>query len=1088
MEDRKDLEVYKASAGSGKTFTLAVKYIALLINRPDTYRHTIAVTFTNKATNEMKERILSQLYGIAYNLYSSRKYMNKMQEAFPNLTTEQISLQARTALDLILHDYGHFRIQTIDSFFQSVLRSLAKELDLKGDVEFTLNGEELLDEAVDTFIRGLEESSPETRQLIEYIDSNLDNDKNWKVVKTIKNFAKNLLKEEFQEKGEGFCEDIEGKNSKSLKEFYAQVTTLKKDCETNIDEKIKSIGHRFFDIAKGCTVNDFTGKSKGPWSYFEKLKNFTSIKEADFPEMSDTIAGYIKEKEKISPTHPELNDAIAQLLIEMDTLKMNELRKLNSCNMSLEMYHQLGLLTSIAKALKKENEIENRFLLAETTLFLSKLIVDGTSFIFEKIGTEIDHIFIDEFQDTSKLQWKCFKILLDETLSRGNYNLIVGDVKQSIYRWRNSDWDIMNNIENLYPKTIKISAQEVKENGITYKSTNYRSYKRIVEFNNYFYRFAVDSITQTFKERLGTSLEKLTRAYSDVEQAIPEKTKNANKGYVEIRQIEKRNPRGTMKEEAVEQLMNTLHELIEIHQVAPGEIAILLRNSLPIQSIVESFKKEFPTLKIVSNEAYMLSASMAVQLIIAAMRYIATPQDDINIVNLISIYHKAILGRECEITKLIEKEERAKFLPENYLDRLPLLKGLPVYELIEKLMSILDVSKIKGDEAYIFSFLDHVSAYINNKITDINSFLDIWDKELFQETIQATNSDSVTIMTIHKSKGLEFGTVIIPFCNWELTGRSKNTLWCEPKEKPFDKISLLPINSKKLMLNSIYEGDYNKDYLYQIVDNLNLLYVGTTRAKKNLIIFTEAIKKNKKTDIQAGNLSSLINTQLVRLTSLDNAVYDEESKVYRYGSPVATIQNKESEEAEENPFISNAEESIKQTFEYYENNLTYKQSRELTRFLASDSKERQNYDSAARGELMHSVLARLSTGKELQRQLKKMFIEGLISSEKEMYYIKSILEKALAQPYAQEWFSGKYRLFNECAILCKSYKEGRSNYRPDRVMIHDNKVIVVDYKFARTSNKHKEQVKEYMDILKMAGYSDIEGYVWYVEKSLIEKV
>ena len=144
MEDRKDLEVYKASAGSGKTFTLAVKYIALLINRPDAYRHTIAVTFTNKATNEMKERILSQLYGIAYNLYSSRKYMNKMQEAFPNLTTEQISLQARTALDLILHDYGHFRIQTIDSFFQSVLRSLAKELDLKGDVEFTLNGEELL--------------------------------------------------------------------------------------------------------------------------------------------------------------------------------------------------------------------------------------------------------------------------------------------------------------------------------------------------------------------------------------------------------------------------------------------------------------------------------------------------------------------------------------------------------------------------------------------------------------------------------------------------------------------------------------------------------------------------------------------------------------------------------------------------------------------------------------------------------------------------------------------------------------------------------------------------------------------------------
>ena len=1070
METRRNLEIFRASAGSGKTFILAVKYIILLIKQPDAYKHIVAVTFTNKATGEMKERILSQLYGIAYDLPSSGSYMEKMLEAFPTLTREKISNRAKVALNLILHDYGHFRIQTIDSFFQSVLRGLAKELELNGDVEFSLNGEELLDEAIDTYIKRLEEGTPEIKQIINFIKDNLNNNKTWKVSKAIKNFARNLLKEEYQERGAELRKEIDEDGGRRLREFYDDV----KKNEKEITDKIKSLAQEFFSLAQGYDANSFYGKKRGLWGFFEKLKS------GNITPMSDSIRNLIENSDKISSISG-INDKIARLLVEARHIEEEKTTILNSCYLSLNKYHQLGLLNTIAKTLKEENSRENRFLLAETTYFLSSMITNNTSFIFEKIGTEINHIFIDEFQDTSKLQWNCFQILLDEVLARGNYNLIVGDVKQSIYRWRNSDWNIMNNIETFHPETNKITSQDVEKDGKTYKSTNYRSSSNIVKFNNLLYTSATADIATNFKEKVQEEIEKLVRAYQDVEQAVPDKREAAGEGYVEIRKIKKENPKASMAAEGVAQLMSTLHEVIEERGVAPKDIAILLRGNEIISSIVEVFKKEFPQLKIVSNEAYKLSASTAVQLIIAAMRHIASPSDDINIINFISLYNKVIKERELEPTHLIKQEKRAEFLPAEYIEQLPHMKGLPVYELIEKIISLLEISKVKGEEAYLFSFLDQASQCITNKSADINDFLAMWDEKLCDETIPATTSDSVTVMTIHKSKGLEFDTVIIPFCDWELTGRPNSTLWCKPTVAPFNKLSLLPINRQESMLKSIYEKEYKDELLYQIVDNLNILYVATTRAKNNLYIFTDAQGGKGET------MSTLINRITESLTALEGAELDSEEEVYRYGA-VVPCKNKEQKETKEtNPFAAN-EGVIKQEFVHYGNKLTFKQSRELARFLASDKNEKRNYDSAARGELMHSILAQLNTGEELPRLLGKMLVAGLISTEKEKNYIKSKIENALALPQAKEWFCGKYKLFNECAILCNSYSEEKKNFRPDRVMINNKEVIVVDYKFAKKSELHTKQVKDYMNLLAMMGYDNIKGYVWYVDRNEIEEV
>ncbi len=1081
---KKFLEVFRASAGSGKTFTLAVKYITLLVENPDAYRHIVAVTFTNKATGEMKERILSQLYGIAYDLPSSSDYMDKMLEAFPGNSREDISHRATIALNHILHDYGHFRIQTIDSFFQSVLRSLARELELNGDVEFTLDGDELLDEAVDLFLRRLNEKSEGIKQVIEFVENNLNNNKKWDVTYTIKNFARNLLKEEYQERGKELREAIDKNGGEALKRFNTEVSKIKEECVKIIDKELKEIGNSFFVIANGCNMNDFLGKSKGLWSYFEKLRDFTTITEQAFPEISKNANKALNNDiTKLAPGKPQLCNEIAVLLNRVKELFQNEMFKLNSCNMSLEMYHQLGLLNSIAKTIKEENERENRFLLAETTYCLSQMILDNTTFIFEKTGTEITHIFIDEFQDTSKLQWNCFKFMLDETIANGQYNLIVGDVKQSIYRWRNSDWNIMNNIGSYQPNATSIASQEVTdEEGKVYSSTNFRSCRRIVNFNNHLYRAATKCIEDNFKESMGKDISKLITAYKDVEQAVPKKRED--EGYTEVRIIKKKNKEDKISDICLQQLMDSLDELMNKYNIPPKEIAILVRFNTSITDIVEEFKKRFPGMKIVSNEAYKLSTSIAVQLIIAAMRHIAIPEDDINLLNLVTLYNKFINKRECATGELIEKENHIKFLPEEYIDEIPSMKGLPIYELIERIVSTLRITEIKGEEAYIFSFLDHASQCINNKASDIGGFLKLWEESLCNETITATGKDCVTVMTIHSSKGLEFGTVIIPFCNWEVTGHANNTLWCEtPDIEPYNILNLLPVNSKKAMLNSIYEKDYTKDYLYQIVDNLNILYVATTRAKNNLLIFTDSVNKKE----EPKSMPMLFNHIIDELAKIEGSTYDKNLGIFVYGDKPKAVVKKEKEK-NDNPFIIEDEDCTVQDFVYFDNRLTFKQSRELARFLATDEREKRGYDAVARGELMHAVLAKIGKAEELDKQLNKMLIEGLISTPQEMANIQAILRKALADPLAQEWFGGKYRLFNECSILKKEFKPDKNSFRPDRVMINDGEVIVVDYKFARPKEEHKEQVRDYMSLLKMIGYSSIKGYVWYVDKNKIEKV
>ena len=1078
---RKTLKIYKASAGSGKTFTLALEYIKLLVQNPYSYRNILAVTFTNKATAEMKERILGKLYGVANCSKSAKEYMEKVKQQMPHMSEELIRERARMAFGLIMHDYGHFRIQTIDAFFQTVLRGLAKELELSGDMEIAIEKKEYLENAVDTYIRELDPEKKEIEQVVRYIDEQLESGNDWNVDKAIKSFANNILEEEYQERGEQLRKEIDQDGGKLFEEFRSSVRRLRDEAK----EELKDIGKEFFVLNEGRRIDDFSGKSNGAWPFFEKLRD------GKMPNVGKTIKAMMDDANRISKIG-ECCEVTAPLFDRYKAV----IKKYTSCELALKHIHQLGLLNSIARTLKEENTRENRFMLAETTHLLTTLIKENTTFIFEKIGTEIEHIFIDEFQDTSKLQWQCFEVLLKEILARGNYNLIVGDVKQAIYRWRNGDWKIMNNLASYFKEfgdTLEFESQETIIDGKKFKSVNYRSDRRIISFNNALYHSAIKVIESTFSDDLGKSmLNEITSAYDDVEQAYPlpapGKSPKPEQGYAEVRIIERVKKTKDKEFDAIVlgNLMSTLHLLLEEKGVKPKDIAILVRTNRHIEKIVDAFKAEFPNLKIVSDEAYRLSSSLTVSLAIAAMRYIATPEDKINIANLLNLYNKVILKNDTPLEGYLSQGELIELLPERFRCDLEHMKGLPTYELIERLMSILNIESSKGEEAYIYAFLDHMSQYINSKSADLNAVLNAWDEGLCDKCIPAESDDSIKAMTIHKSKGLEFHTVIMPFCDWKLTADERSLLWCEPQVEPFNKLSLLPVKSKSEMKESYFAKDYNEEFLYQIVDNLNIIYVATTRAKSNLFIFTE----NKETETYP--VWKLINHAVVDIAQ-SNALpgmteTDEELlKIYRYGEIVASKGEDKGKdagsEACDNPFES---ESVPQRtpLTFHDNRLEVKQSRELTRFLASEE-EKKVLKNIAEGELMHMVMQEIETAHDIDKALDKLMLQGVIEDASRHKRIKELVGRALSNQKAAEWFNGRYRLYNECTILSRRKNQAR---RPDRVMIKGDEAVVVDYKFGREKESYEEQVKEYMELLEEMGYRNVTGYLWYVYKNEIKPV
>ena len=529
--EEKALTVYKASAGSGKTFTLSVEYIKLLIKNPMSFRSTLAVTFTNKATEEMKTRILSQLYGIWKQLPKSKDYIEKIKSEL-GVTEQFMSDRAKIALFNIVHNYSYFRIETIDSFFQSVLRNLARELDLTANLRIELNDRQIESIAVDEMIDELGEKDELLKWILGYIKENIDDDKNWNVIGYIKSFGENIFREFYKTKSKELNTLLHEKG------FFEQYTKRIRTIRDEAEEELKSVAAEFFEAleTEGVDIADLSYGKSGPAGYFIKLQNGqydeSIITGRVQKALDEGSADCWTKKSAPQSLRHFAEETIVPLLEKAESTRKSNWKMYASAVLTLKHLNQLRLLNSIERKVREMNVEANRFLLSDTHTLLHSLIKDTDSpFIFEKIGSHLENVMIDEFQDTSTVQWQNFKVLLEECMSHSEEhgNLIVGDVKQSIYRWRSGDWRMLNNIKGEFPQVSDML-------DIRTLTHNYRSSRRVINFNNAFFERAAEIEFDDLKECCGEDdmqlAEQLKSAYADVCQQVPDKREDS--GYVHI--------------------------------------------------------------------------------------------------------------------------------------------------------------------------------------------------------------------------------------------------------------------------------------------------------------------------------------------------------------------------------------------------------------------------------------------------------------------------------------------------------------------------------------------------------------------------
>lgn len=1060
MKTSSELVVYKASAGSGKTFTLAVEYIKLLIQNPRAYRNILAVTFTNKATTEMKKRILEQLYGIYIGDKESAPYLENVCKGV-NLPEDEVRAAAGKALNYIIHDYSHFRVETIDSFFQSVMRNLARELELNANLNIELNNSEVLSDAVDAMIEKLDRNSPVLTWLLEYIEERIQSDRRWNVSDEIKSFGRNIFDEGYIEKGAGLRNKLKDKDC--IRNYRKTLKAIREEAL----EQMKGFSDQFNGVLEtaGLSPLDLKNGARGISSYFKKIESGILGNEVRNATVEKSLNSAEEWSTKTSPNRAEIlaiaESELIPLLQTCESFRSKNNSIVNSCELSLRHINNLRLLANIDEEVREQNRENNRFLLSDTNALLHNLVKDGdSSFVFEKIGTSIRNVMIDEFQDTSRMQWDNFKLLLLEGLSQGANSLIVGDVKQSIYRWRNGDWGILNGLQG------KIEAFPIRVETLT---TNRRSESNIIHFNNQIFTEACNWLNNIYTEEQGEECEELQKAYNDVKQDSPKKEE---KGYIKISFLNNEQE-NSYTEQTLEALATETEQLIH-SGIRQSDITILVRKNKSIPRIADYFDKNLPY-KIVSDEAFRLDASLALCMILDGLRYLSNPENKIARAQLAVSYQNEVHHNQVDLNTILINEVE-NYLPESFINNIKTLRLMPLYELIEKLFEAFEMQLIANQDAYLFAFFDAVLDYLQTNSSDIDSFITFWEETLCGKTIPSGEIEGIRIMSIHKSKGLEFHTVLIPFCDWKLENETNNQLvWCEPKEAPFNELDIVPINYSTTMSQSIYQDDYRHERLQLWVDNLNLLYVAFTRAEKNLIVFGKAKQK--------GTVSELLFHSLAMIVQKNNEEWNGETP-YEFGTLCSSETKKEKKSTNKLTVLPN-KYAVK--MESYKHKIEFKQSNRSARFIRGEGEEDKTEKYISQGQLLHVIFSAIATDKDIDHAFSELISEGIISSQKQVEQLKKLVYHALSHPKVSEWYSGKYRLFNECEIVYK--KNGIvQTRRPDRVMMKDDEVIVVDFKFGKRKPEYNDQVQGYMNLLAEMGYKNITGYLWYVFENGLEEV
>jgi ATP-dependent exoDNAse (exonuclease V) beta subunit len=1023
-------QVYNASAGSGKTFTLVKQYLKVLLTSDDLFmfQKVLAITFTNKAAGEMKERVLSSLEQFSE---GSTSDLLKMILEETNLNQAIVQERSKKILDAILKNYAAFSITTIDSFTHKIIKSFAHDLGLSLNFEVEMDAVSLLNEAVDVLISKIGTHKKLTNLLIDYSLDKADDDKSWDISKDLNDFARVLLNEDDVKHFRKLAD-------KELDDFFELKKKLQK-ANIEIEATYNKLGNEALTFIKGSgiSITDFaySGEVVKHFQKFTKLR-FLKTEELKFDGRLDTTVEASKNffAAKASPSTKQAIEAISGRLREY-YLESKEIYNSTYANyllnkIALKSIIPLAVLNNINTELNTIKEDNNIRLNAEFNQLISDNIKDQPApFIYERIGERFQHYFIDEMQDTSVLQWQNLIPLIENALAQENSNLLlVGDGKQAIYRWRGGKAEQFIALGSKKENPFNID-KEVKN-----LDTNYRSYSEIISFNNSFFQHTANFLqNESYKKMFfegNTQLE------------------NSKKGgFVSLSFLDKVDEKDAEKTKYPRKVLEKIKQLKEDFYL--NEICVLTRTKKDGIAVADYLSEN--GIAIVSSETLLLKGNSKINFIIDVLYCLQNTNDEERRFEFLYFLYEhlqiktskhAFFKKHVKATnELIFEDLQAFGVSFNFL----VFQQAPFYEKIEEI--IRGFNLVTSSNAYVQFFLDIVLEQ-QRKATDIGDFLEFWERKKDSLSIVASeNLDAVQVMTIHKSKGLEFPVVIFP-CDVDIYKQINPKIWFDDLPDYYDFSELLIDYKKDLsLINARGVEIYNAQRASLELDNFNLLYVALTRASEQLYVITE--KKISPKGVENSHYYSGIFINYLKEINL----WQEDCLEYSFGNK---------------PRVKKREKQISIT-EVHEKFISTPWQEHNIVLLASSSKlwDTIQGDAIDFGNLFHEILSKIITVKDVEFVLNQYHQRGFIN-EAQLVSIKSKMYAIVNHPELTAYYAENVMVFNEREIV----DVDNQVIIPDRLVFNrKNKVTIIDYKTGKPSNEHKQQLFKYERVLKSMNFT-----------------
>ena len=1053
--------VYKASAGSGKTYTLVKEYLKIVLNNPEDYRHILAITFTNKAADEMKERIIRYLGEL-----SGGNNPGLKADLIKEGVTGDIANIASIVLRNILHKYYFFSVLTIDSFFQRIMRSFSRELNLYIGYNLELDEKDVMDKITDELLDSIGENKELTRFLENFVYYNIEENKDWKIDRQLRDTGMEIFKERYWELKQKFGENVLDKSK------VGDIIHKLRDIVSGFEKTMTDISLKADDTMKkhNLSISDFNAGASGVMGYLltnigEKKKYAPGTRALNASE--DKTAWYTKSTLKKKQILDAVNGGLFELLNKAISLWKDEFKSYNTARVLLKTIHVLGVFGDLLEKLKFYRDENKIMLLSDANNILQRLTADMDSapFVYEKTGNQYRYFLIDEFQDTSSFQWMNLLPLIVNSLGEGNMSMVVGDVKQSIYRWRNGNMRLL--LEKIY-SDLGLFKNVIVDKTLT---ENHRSSKNIVEFNNRIFSLTPDYITENILKRESNLIK---NAYSDCKQ-ISSGIKNS--GYVEMEYIP------DVKDEESNPYLKTIQSVIRIvneikeEKISLKDILILTRTKEEASDIAKALSGE--SIPVISADSLFLYNSPRVKLILNLLKYIIDNRNllaktealyNYSIINPHSgdfdkIFSDSIVPGESTFAGIMPVEFFGKDKNGETDSRRinPALNNYSLYELVESLIRIF---KLTAPDSYLMRFMDIVHDYSSKYSGDITGFLKWWEESKSEYSIIVPEeAEAVRIMTIHKAKGLQSSVVIVPFIRWPVDRElRKTTIWADSEEEePFDAAPFL-VEVSKSLVDTYFEEQYNDERDMLCLDNLNLLYVAFTRAVERLygVIMPKELKGE--------TIGTVLQKIIITDPELQN-FYDFDKNLFKFGKKTVILAKPGGERTSVflSEFISN---------DLY-SRITIRPRHENLKLV----KDKDFSDKTQWGLVVHEALSYINAPDDVQKAVDKIVAEGLISAS-ESTVLHKYLEQIFSIDEVKSLFTSGYEVKSECSIL----QPGGKIIRPDRVFVKNNKAIVVDYKTGKQKDEHIKQVNSYASSLGQMGYKPVEKYLLYVEEPKLIKI